>query len=106
MVTMVEAGLGTPDGTLGKAYVLARYDVATHAVDQQMASGQEIDVQSLLTIMSGVTDDPATIIAANATIDDAVIIVSSSVAHDAHASIQPVNLVGVQQAAHNDAMMA
>ena len=105
VIDMVDAGVGTADGTPGKSYVLGRYTVANHAAQQQEDAGGDIGVESLKTIMAGVNGDPLTVINANATIDSVQIInaASTSGAHtpvNAALPAEAVTLVGVHDAAH------
>jgi hypothetical protein len=55
VLTMIDAGLGTPDGTPGKDFVVSRYEFATSAVEEQLSSHVELTVertQSLLALVS------------------------------------------------------
>jgi len=53
-MNMINAGLGTPDGTDGKAYIVNRLDVAEYAAERQLAQSKEIPVATLLDIFEGV----------------------------------------------------
>ena len=57
---IIEAGLGTPDGTEGKAYLENRYELAQQAVSQQIAQNLDISPTRLTEIFHDVTADAAT----------------------------------------------
>lgn len=69
VMTMIDAGLGTPAGTAGKDYIGNRMDSAEYAVSQQLAQNKEIPVQKLIDIMAAVNADPATKTDASVAID-------------------------------------
>ncbi|RZI44301.1 DUF4214 domain-containing protein [Herbaspirillum sp. HC18] len=69
VMTMIEAGLGTPDGTPGKGYIVNRLESAKQAVEKQAAQGVEITPAKLLEIMAGVGADSATITTAAGKLD-------------------------------------
>ena len=67
VMTMINTGLATPDGTLGKAYIVNRLSVAQFAVDQQNVQRADFSPSYLKSLMSSVNADPTTItIAKNA----------------------------------------
>ncbi|HZW13856.1 MAG TPA: Ig-like domain-containing protein [Noviherbaspirillum sp.] len=68
-MTMIEAGLGTPDGTPGKGYIVNRLESAKQAVEKQIAQGVEIAPAKLAEIMSSVGADSASVTAAAAKLD-------------------------------------
>jgi hypothetical protein len=69
VLDMINAGLSTPDGTPGKAFILNRYTVAQHAVEQQLEKNKEISIDTLKVIMGSVSESAASVIAANEAID-------------------------------------
>lgn len=72
VLTMINAGLNTPDGTPGKAFIVNRYQSAQYTVEQQVESGIEIAIDQLSTIMAGVNADATTTSAAKSLIDTLV----------------------------------
>ena len=72
VMDMITAGLGTPDGTLGKVYIVNRLEVAIYAIEQQAAQGKQISPSQLRSIMDTVTADRATARAAKKAIDAAL----------------------------------
>ena len=58
-INMINAGLGTPYGTDGKAYIVNRLDVAEYAAERQLAQSKEIPVATLLDIFKGVNASAA-----------------------------------------------
>ncbi|RZI40777.1 DUF4214 domain-containing protein [Herbaspirillum sp. HC18] len=64
VLTMIDTGLGTPDGTPGKAFIANRYDASQYAVEQQFASGADIGVARLKSLLQTVDADGATLAAA------------------------------------------
>jgi len=54
VMNMINAGLGTVDGTAGKAYAENRLEVAEFAVEQQLAQGEDMPVTLLLDIFRDV----------------------------------------------------
>ena len=73
VVNMMNAGLGTAEGTPGKAYIDNRFQVALYASERQRVLGKEIPPATLRSISNGVTADKATIAPAKAAIDAALI---------------------------------
>ncbi|MFA7281274.1 MAG: DUF4214 domain-containing protein [Sterolibacterium sp.] len=69
VMTMIDAGLGTPGGTPGKDYISNRIESAQYAVAQQLAQNKEIAVQKLIDIMATVNADATTRTAASIAID-------------------------------------
>ena len=47
VLTMIRAGLGTPDGTSGKAYLVNRVEVALYALTQQQGQSISLDPEDL-----------------------------------------------------------
>ena len=72
VVNMMNAGLGTAEGTPGKAYIDNRFLVALYASERQRVLGKEIPPATLRSISDSVTADPATIAPAKAAIDAAL----------------------------------
>ncbi|RJF99321.1 DUF4214 domain-containing protein [Noviherbaspirillum saxi] len=70
VLDMINAGLNTPDGTAGKTFIVNRYGVAQHAVEQQLAKGKEISIDTLKVIMGSVSDTSASVAAAKESIDN------------------------------------
>ena len=71
VMTMINVGLATSEGTPGKAFIANRYSVAQHAVDQQTAQKTEIPPDKLKEIMAGVSEDSASATSANSALDAA-----------------------------------
>lgn len=61
VMKMINAGLGTPDGTPGKSFVSNRYEVAQTAVEQQLALKVEIGIEQLKEVMSAVSGDETSV---------------------------------------------
>ncbi|MFA7281815.1 MAG: DUF4214 domain-containing protein [Sterolibacterium sp.] len=59
VTSIIEAGLGTPDGTDGKAFLVNRYEVALQAVSQQIEQNLDINPARLGEIIETVTGDEA-----------------------------------------------
>lgn len=72
VMTMIDAGLGTPDGTPGKAWIVNRVAAAEFAADLQLTRGFEVDEHKLIQLISSVDDITANYLAARAAIDAAV----------------------------------
>ena len=68
-MNMINAGLGTPDGTDGKAYIVNRLEVAQYAVEQQQAQGSDIAVVNLLGLMGVVNANASTVQTAHAAVE-------------------------------------
>ena len=67
VMTMINTGLNTPDGTPGKAYIVNRLTVAQAAVDQQNVQKADFAPSYLKSLMASVNADTTTItIAKNA----------------------------------------
>ncbi|MCX7169190.1 MAG: DUF4214 domain-containing protein, partial [Proteobacteria bacterium] len=60
VTSLVEAGLGAPEGTDGKAFLVNRYEVAQQAVSQQIEQNLDISSNRLLDILRSVTADAVT----------------------------------------------
>lgn len=60
-MTMIEAGMGAPDGSEGKAYIENRLAVVEYAVEMQLKTDVEITPQELLAIELTVSEDVSTI---------------------------------------------
>ncbi len=69
VMNMMDAGLGTPDGTDGKAYIVNRLDVVEYAVERQLQSGIEISPAQLLLIESSVNADASSVTQGIAAVD-------------------------------------
>lgn len=54
VMDMINAGLSTPDGTAGKAYIVNRMAVSQFAVDQQFVQKADLSPSYLKTVMQGV----------------------------------------------------
>lgn len=65
VMDMINAGLTTPDGTIGKAYVVNRLAVAQFAVEQQYAQQADLSPAYLKNVMASVGNDVSTVTAAN-----------------------------------------
>lgn len=70
VMKMIDVGLGTPDGTPGKAYIQNRLSAAQYAVDKQITSNKEISPTILKNTMLNVSADPASVTLANQTLND------------------------------------
>ncbi|MFZ6798483.1 DUF4214 domain-containing protein [Undibacterium sp. Di24W] len=64
VMDMINAGLGTPDGTSGKAYIVNRLASSQFAVEQQFAQRADFTPDYLKNVMTSVTADAATVTAA------------------------------------------
>ena len=71
VITMIDAGLGTPDGTPGKAFIANRMQAATFSADLQMTRGLEVDDHKQLALMQDIGETPASLTAGLAAIDAA-----------------------------------
>jgi len=69
-INMINAGLGTPDGTDGKAYIVNRLSVAEYAAEQQLTQGEEIPAIALLDIFKNVNATDASVTVAKTEITD------------------------------------
>ncbi|RJF95529.1 DUF4214 domain-containing protein [Noviherbaspirillum saxi] len=69
IMSMVDAGLGAPDGTPGKAFIAHRLESATQAAEKQLATGTEIPVARLVDIMTLVTAEAASVASASVKLD-------------------------------------
>lgn len=65
VMDMINAGLSTPDGTAGKAYIVNRLAVSQFAVDQQFTQKADLSPTYLKTVMQGVNANTDTIAIAN-----------------------------------------
>ena len=65
VMDMITAGLTTPDGTTGKAYVANRLAVAQFAVEQQYAQQADLSPAYLKSVMASVGSDVTTVSLAN-----------------------------------------
>ena len=68
-LNMVRAGLGTPDGTPGKAMIVNRMDVARYAIARQQATGVEVTPDNLKLNFTMVTGASSSVDLARANID-------------------------------------
>ena len=69
IVEVLKAGLGTPDGTPGKAYAASRVEATDYAVTRQLDIDHELAPGLLASIMANVTEDRTTVTAAINRID-------------------------------------
>lgn len=69
---MIDAGLGSPDGTPGKAYIVNRVEAAKYAAELQLIRGVEVDEHKLIELISAIDDIPANYELGRAAIDRAV----------------------------------
>ncbi|OWW20006.1 DUF4214 domain-containing protein [Noviherbaspirillum denitrificans] len=69
--TMIDAGLGTPDGTPGKAFIANRMQAAVTSADLQLTRGIEVDEHKQATLMQDINETPASLTAGLAAIDAA-----------------------------------
>ena len=69
VMDMINAGLSTPDGTPGKAYIVNRLSVAEYAADQQNAQQSDLSPIYLKSILSTVNADPASVTSAQKALD-------------------------------------
>ncbi|HYD95417.1 MAG TPA: Ig-like domain-containing protein [Noviherbaspirillum sp.] len=65
VMDMINAGLGVPDGTPGKAFIANRFAAAQYAVNVQLDQKASYNVNTLKSAMATVTDDPASVQTAN-----------------------------------------
>ncbi len=65
VMDMINTGLNTPDGTIGKAYVVNRVAVAQFAVEQQYAQQADLSPAYLKSVMASVGSDTSTVTIAN-----------------------------------------
>jgi len=68
-INMINAGLGTPDGTDGKAYIVNRLTVAEYAAEQQLAQGEEIAVAFLLETFRDINADALSVLRGNSEVN-------------------------------------
>lgn len=71
VITMIDAGLGTPDGTPGKAFIANRVQAATQSADLQLTRGLEVDEHTQLSLMMDIGESPESLAAGLAAIDAA-----------------------------------
>jgi subtilisin family serine protease len=69
VLTMIRAGLGTPDGTPGKAYLVNRVDLALYALTQQQGFLISLDPEDLKFTERLVNEDPYSVALARDVID-------------------------------------
>ena len=72
VMDMINTGLATPDGTLGKAYIVNRMAAAQFAVDQQYSQRADLLPSYLKSVMASVNSDPATVTFANKAVNSSV----------------------------------
>lgn len=72
VMDMINTGLTTPDGTIGKAYVVNRLAVAQFAVEQQYAQQADLSPAYLKSVMASVGSDVATVTVANKSMTSSV----------------------------------
>jgi len=61
VLRMINAGLNTPNGTPGKAYIVNRYNAALYAIDQQLNTTTELSPSFLRTQMDSIGEDVSTL---------------------------------------------
>lgn len=71
VVQMIDAGLGTPDGTPGKDYISNRVQAATVSADLQQTRGLEVDEHRQTALMQDIGATPESLAAGLAAIDSA-----------------------------------
>lgn len=71
VITMIDAGLGVPDGTPGKAFIVNRMQAATLSADLQLTRGLEVDEHKQATLMQDIGETPESLSAGLAAIDRA-----------------------------------
>lgn len=71
VITMIDAGLGTADGTPGKAFIANRLQAATYSADLQLTRGLEVDEHKQIALMQDIGEDPASLSSGLAAIDRA-----------------------------------
>jgi len=69
VMDMINAGLGVPDGTPGKAFIANRFTAAQYAVNVQLEQNASYNVNTLKSAMSNVNADVASIQVANRIVD-------------------------------------
>jgi hypothetical protein len=69
VLDMINAGVGTPDGTPGKEFILNRLAASEYAINVQAAQNVSINTNTLKIIMSFVNEDPNSINIANSAIN-------------------------------------
>ncbi|MFC7516801.1 DUF4214 domain-containing protein [Herbaspirillum sp. GCM10030257] len=69
IMSMMDAGLNSPDGTPGKAFITNRLESAIQAVEKQLVTGAEIPAARLIDIMKSVTADAASVATAAVKLD-------------------------------------
>jgi subtilisin family serine protease len=57
VLNMIRAGLGTPDGTAGKSYVVNRTEMALYAITQQRGTNRSLEPEDLKNAMDLVNGD-------------------------------------------------
>lgn len=71
VITMIDAGLGTPDGTPGKAFIVNRMQAAVTSADLQLTRGIEVNEHIQATLMQDIGETPESLTAGLAAIDRA-----------------------------------
>ncbi len=71
VITMIDAGLGTPDGTPGKAFIANRMQAATYSADLQLTRGLEVDDHKQLSLMTDIGETAESLTTGLAAIDRA-----------------------------------
>ncbi len=84
VMNMINAGLGTPVGTPGKAYIDHRYEAALYAIERQRVFEREIPPATLRSISDTVNADPSTLQPAKTAIDNALNILPPPVPVTSH----------------------
>jgi len=71
VLTMIDAGLGAPDGTPGKAFIVNRMQAASLSADLQLTRGLEVDEHKQTALMQDIGETPESLSAGLAAIDRA-----------------------------------
>jgi hypothetical protein len=84
LLSMVNAGLGTPDGTPGKDFVTNRVEVAKYAAIQQIRQDHEMTVADLIDLLGHVDATAASVTTARTTVDQSTGALITGVAVDGY----------------------
>lgn len=69
---MIDAGLGSPDGTEGKAFIVNRVEAAKYVAELQLIRGTTVDQHKLIEIITSIDGSPESYAAGYAALDRAV----------------------------------
>ena len=72
VTAMIDAGLGSPDGTDGKAFILNRVEAAKYVAELQLIRGTTVDQHKLIEIITSIDGSPESYAAGHAALDRAV----------------------------------